>query len=332
VTRITSTLAPAILAATLLVAGCSSPAGGGPTDAPNDQTGTTTVGVTTLFPTGTFAEFVARLDEIGPDAGFEFDIQDINNDVTRENQILSGFATRGVDMVFTSIASSDGSRASVERLAEAGIPVICYNTCLAATEGEQLTAAFVSDDQRQLGVSTGEALAAYIEEELGGSATVGYLTCETYDVCRERRDGLDEQLADLDVTVAADQEGFVVDAATPVATAMLTANPDIDIIIAENEDAIIAASNAIDARGLQGQVVVFGIGINPAIAQLLLDDTGNVLFTTGQDATAWADEVIAVATAIRDGADTGEWFHPTVSPTFSRGDTDALTEYIEARS
>jgi ABC-type sugar transport system substrate-binding protein len=127
------------------------------------------------------------------------------------------------------------------------------------------------------------------------------------------------------------QEGFVVDAATPVATAMLTAHPDIDVLIAENEDGVIAAAKAVEARGLADKVAVFGIGINPTVAQLLLDQNAIVKFTTGQDAAAWADEVVNVAQAIRDGKDSGDFMHFTPAPTFSREDVEAVNAYLAAR-
>ena len=313
-----------VAAAAVVACGCQAGSGDGAPD------GTYTVGVTTLFPTGTFSEFVDRLNEIGQENGISFDIADINNDVIKENQVLSGFATKGVDLVVTSVASATGSAAAIRRLGNAGVPVVCYNTCLAAPLDEQLTEAFVTNDQKGLGTSTGRAVAHYLGGR-PGPAKIAYLTCETYDVCKDRRAGLDEALAALDVQTVTAQEGYVVDAATPVATAMLAAHPDIDVLIAENEDGIVAAAKAVEARGLQGEVAVFGIGINPTVAQLLLAEPGIVEHATGQDAAAWADEVIAVATATRDGKDTGEYLHYTPSPEFNRRDVAAVREYLAAR-
>ena len=290
-----------------------------------------TVGVTTLFPTGTFAEFVDRLNEIGPAKGLTFDIQDINNDVSKENQVLTAFATKGVDLVVASLASGTGSLAAVRRVDAAGIPLICYNTCLSQPANEHDTVAFVTNDQEAMGANTGAAVADYVRGHHAGSAEVGYLTCETYDVCKDRRKGLDAALSGIDVKTVASQEGFVVDAATPVATAMLTAHSDIDVLIAENEDGIIAAANAVKARDLQDTVAVFGIGISPTVAKLLLDTPPIVQYSTGQDAAAWADEVVKLAVAKRDGAPTGDYLHHTPAPAYGRTDVDALKSYLATR-
>lgn len=291
---------------------------------------TFTVGVTTLFPTGTFAEFVKVLDSAAEQHGMTFDVQDVSNDAGKESQVMSAFATRGVDLVVASVVSPTGSVAALQRLKDRQIPVVCYNTCLAPPQDQQLAVAFVTNDNTALGEATGKAAARYIQTELGGTATVAYLTCETYDVCKQRRAGLEQGLASVTTNVVASQEGFVVDKAVPVATAMLAAHPDIDVILAENEDAVIAAAQAVKDRGLVGRTVVFGIGINPTVAQHLLAPEATVRHTTGQDAAAWATEVIAIATRIRDGGDVGDFTHYTAGPEFSHGDGVAVERYLSA--
>lgn len=322
--RRTRLIAAAALCGAVALAGC-----GRGSEAAGDDT--FVVGVTTLFPTGTLAEFTAELDRLAADAGMTFEVQDVSNDATRENEILTAFATRQVDLVMASVVSPSGSLAAIDRLASAGIPVVCYNTCLAAPDDRELTEAFVTNDQVALGEAAGAAAAEYITAELGGSATVAYLTCETYDVCRLRREGLESALAAVDVTVAAEQEGFVVDRATPIATSMLAANPEIDVVIAENEDAVVAAATAIAARGQTGRTVVFGIGINPTVGQLLLEPDRTVRMVAGQAAEEWAREAVRVAQAIRDGEDPGDFEHFVPGPVYSADDPAAVREYLETR-
>lgn len=313
-----------LTACLLLLAGCSSATSGGGSRL--------TACVTTLFPTGTFAEFTTALEAQDAQADIDFDVQDVNNDSSKENQVLTACATRQVDLVIASVVSPTGSLAALQRLESRGIPVICYNTCLNPPHDQQLTQAFVTNDQAKLGATTASAAAEYIRTELGGKATVAYLTCETYDVCKQRRQGLDQGLSDVDATVVASQEGFVVDKATPVATSILAAHPDVDVIIAENEDGVVAAANAIKARGLTGKTVVFGIGINPTVAQLLLEPQGTVVQTTGQDAASWATEVIKVAERVHSGQDVEPYFQYTPGPSYTRDDPGPVQQYLEGRT
>ncbi|GHF17422.1 sugar ABC transporter substrate-binding protein [Amycolatopsis deserti] len=309
----------ALAACLLLLAGCNSAATDG---------NRLTACVTTLFPTGTFAEFVGALQEQGAQHGMAFDVQDVNNDAAKENQVLTACGTRKVDLVIASVVSPTGSLAALRRLKSSGVPVVCYNTCLNPPDAQQLAQAFVTNDQTQLGATTAAAAADYIRTELGGKATVAYLTCETYDVCKQRRQGLDQGLSGLDVNVVAAQEGFVVDKATPVATSILAAHPDVDVFIAENEDGVIAAANAIKARGLTGKAVVFGIGINPTVAQLLLDPVGTVVETTGQDAASWAGEVIKIAEQIHSGQSVTPYERYTPGPVFTRDNPAPVQAYL----
>lgn len=312
-----------VLAMTVFaVAGCGA--------APPGSGASLTIGVTTLFPTGTFAEFTAALKRAGPASGMTFDVQDVGNDAGKESRVMSAFATRKVDLVVASVVSPTGSAASLRRLHASGVPVVCYNTCLAPPQDQQLARAFVTNDNTALGQTTGQAAARYIKDKLGGSAKIAYLTCETYDVCKQRRAGLEKGLSSVSTQVVASQEGFVVDKATPVATAVLSAHPDVDVIIAENEDAVIASANAIKARGLSGKTVVFGIGINPTVAHLLLAGDGTVRETTGQDAASWANEVVKVAKALQSGAGTGQFEHFTPGPVYSFEDPEAVRRYLSA--
>jgi ABC-type sugar transport system substrate-binding protein len=313
----------ACAAAVLIAAACGA--------APPPDDGRMVVGVTTLFPTGTLAEFTAALHAAAAEHDMVFEVQDVSNDAAKENRFLSAFATRQADLVLASVVSPTGSIAALQRLQTAGVPVVCYNTSLNPPDDQRLTRAFVTNDQVELGRTTGRAAADHIRERLGGRAKIAYLTCETYDVCKQRRAGLDEALAGLQVEVVAAQEGFVVDKATPVATSILTAHPDLDMIIAENEDGVVAAANAVAARGQAGRTVVFGIGINPTVADLLLQPDGVVQQVTGQDAEAWAREAIAVAEAIRDGRDTGGYHHFTPGPSFTRTDPGSIEAYRAAR-
>ncbi|MGP4109466.1 sugar ABC transporter substrate-binding protein [Streptomyces sp. 4N509B] len=306
------------------LSGCSAVAGA-------DHDGMTAC-VTTLFPAGTFTEFTEALAAEGERHDIDFDVQDVGNDAGREFEVLSACGTRQVDLAVVSAVSPTGSLATLRRLTSRGTPVICYNTCLAPPDDEAETVAFVTNDQRALGRTTGSAAAAYIEEHLGGSARIAYLTCETYEVCQERREGLEDGLADVEVEVVDSQEGFSVERATPVATSLLAAHPDVDVIIAENEDAVVGAANAVRARGMTGRTVVFGIGMNPAVGELLLADDGTVRMTTGQDPASWAAEVVEIALVLRDGGRPADHLHHVPGPLFSHDDPAPVQQYLNRHS
>lgn len=206
--------------------------------------------------------------------------------------------------------------------------MVCYTTCLNASEDQAFTEAFIKSDNTLLGATTGKAAADYIRDELGGSARILMLTCESYDICQERRRGIDGALEGLDVTIAGEQEGFVVDKARPVAESMLLANPDAQVFIAENEDGIIAAAQAIKAQGLSGKVAVFGIDMNTQVAQMITSGDGIIHWTKGQDPYCLGKRGIEVAIKAIRGEPVGEYYQVCPSPTFSKDDIDAARSYI----
>lgn len=64
---------------------------------------------------------------------------------------------------------------------------------------------------------------------------------------------------------------------------MITANPDLNLILTDNEMAAVGAVNAIVAAHKEDQIKVSTIDVSPQICELLLNDNGVLLCATGQD-------------------------------------------------
>ena len=290
-----------------------------------------TIGVIELFPNPHFAEARKGMEEVAKKSNTKLIIQNANVDATKEAQFVQTFITRKVDAILLSAVSPTGSLAALRLAKSAGIPVICYTTCVNPPDDKDLVQAFVMSDNKNIGVTTGKQAAAYIKAKLGGKAKILMLTCESYDVCKERRKGLNEQLAGVDAKLLAEQEGFQVDKARPIADSMLAAHPDADVFIAENEDAVIAAAQAIKAKGLTGKVAVFGIDINTQVAQLIASPDGIVHWTTGQDPHNLGARGLEAAIKAARKQSVGDFYQFSPSPTFSKDDPAAAKKYAAER-
>jgi simple sugar transport system substrate-binding protein len=157
------------------------------------------------------------------------------------------------------------------------------------------------------------------------------LTCEAYDVCKERRKGLNEQLAGLDIKILAEQEGYQLDKARPIAEAMLAANPDANVFIAENQDAVVAAAQAIKAKGLTGKVAVFGIDVDNQVAQLIASPDGIVHWTTGQDPYNLGARGLEAAIRAARKQPVGDFYQYSPSPTFTKDNPAVAQKYVANR-
>lgn len=287
-----------------------------------------TIGVIELFPNPHFAHARKGIEKFAGENNVKVIIQNANLDATKEAQYVQTFITRKVDAILLSAVSPTGSLAALRLAKAAGIPIVCYTTCINPPDDQELVQAFLKSDNSGLGTTTGKQVADYVKTKLGGMAKVMMLTCESYDVCKERRKGINEQLAGTNVTILAEQEGFVIDKARPVADSMLAAHPDVDIFIAENEDGVIAAAQAIKARGLADEVAVFGIDINTQVAQLIASPDGIVHWTTGQDPYCLGSRGLEVAVKAARKQPVGDFYQPCPSPTFSSDDPAAARKYI----
>jgi simple sugar transport system substrate-binding protein len=288
-----------------------------------------TIGVIELFPNPHFAHARKGIEEIARKNNANLIIQNANLDATKEAQFIQTFITRKVDAILLSAVSPTGSLATLRLAKSAGIPVVCYTTCVNPPEDKELVQAFIKSDNTVLGATTGKQAAAYIKAELSGKAKILMLTCESYDVCKERRKGLSEQLAGLNINIRAEQEGFVIDKARPIAESMLAANPDANVFIAENEDGIIASAQAIKAKGLTGKVAVFGIDINAQVAQLITSPDGIVHWTTGQDPYCLGVRGLQAAIKAAGKQPVGDFYQLCASPTFSKDDPATAQKYID---
>lgn len=290
-----------------------------------------TVGVIELFANPHFAEARKGIADVATKNNVRTIVENANFDASKEAQFVQTFITRKVDAILLSAVSPTGSLAALRMARSAGIPVVCYTTCIDPPQDKELAQAYVESDNRKIGVTTGKEAGSYIRDKLGGNAKVLILTCEAYDVCKQRRKGLNEEFAGLNVKILAEQEGYQLDKARPIAEAMLAAHPDADVFIAENQDAIVAAAQAIKAKGLAGKIAVFGIDIDTQVAQLIASPDGIVHWTTGQDPYTLGARGLEAAIKAARKEPVGDFYQFAPSPTFSSDNPAAALKYAADR-
>jgi simple sugar transport system substrate-binding protein len=178
-----------------------------------------------------------------------------------------------VDAIIISAVSEESSLALIEEAAGQGIPVICYNTCIAEADAEKHVYAWVTGDHFQQGGGVGKATGEYFVEQGVEAPKIAVVSCERYGACQERIAGFTEELLKLvpNAEIVDNQEALEVDKAVEVATNMLTAHPDIDAFYGEAGNMVAGAAVAIEQADRVGEVVVFGHDISPTTAELLLD-------------------------------------------------------------
>jgi simple sugar transport system substrate-binding protein len=252
-----------------------------------------------------------------------------NNDAAAEATAVQNLIQRQVDVILIQPAtSSAGSIATMRSVKDAGISLICYGNCTDDAASSELVDGVVQSDNTALGTATGEAAAAYIESELGGTATIGMLNCDSFEVCTLRKAGFQQALEDVGVTVtyAADQEGYLADKATPIATNMLSANPEINLFWAANEGGTLGEIAAVRSAGKN--IPVFGTDISDQLAEALLDANNLLQATTGQDPVGTAQDAYAMALKAVAGETNDPFEIGVPGTTYVRSDADAVNAYL----
>ena len=190
--------------------------------------------------------------------------------------------------------------------------------------------AFVLSDQKGLGIETGKFAAAYLKKNGIDDFKIGILTCDSFSICRERREGFFGELdrAGVKYDIVADQEAYDPDKSVPAAENILTANPDIRVLWSENDGGTVGLVRAVDSAGLGEKISVFGTDISPQLANYILE--GELLATTGQDGEATGKEAMKLALSVAAGADLGDIIHVVPVKPYTIDDEATVKAYIAA--
>ncbi|MBO0133553.1 MULTISPECIES: substrate-binding domain-containing protein [Agrobacterium] len=209
------------------------------------------------------------------EAGRKLDVVETNaqGDVSKESSFIDSLISAGVQAIIISPVSADGSYRAIRRAHDAGIPVVCYNTCLNDAEMKEYISAYAVGDPFDFGRKLGDAAADYFIAQKNEAPKIAVLNCEFVEVCVTRRKGFEEALQAKvpGAKIVANQEGAILDKAVSVASTMLSSNPDIDAFFGEAGGATLGAARAVKSQGKTGKVVVFGGDMTTEIAQELAD-------------------------------------------------------------
>jgi ABC-type sugar transport system substrate-binding protein len=234
-----------------------------------------------VFQSDTFMQTVqAGIKDAADKAGVDVILGNTDNKLDKEASMIDDYITRGVKAIVITPISADGSVAALKKAKDAGITIVCFNTCV---NDKTIPSAFLVTKNDDLGIKSGEAAVKFIQDKLGGKATIGMLNCDQFEGCPPRKAGFLDQVKKLPgVKIVADQAGWLADKAQPVSEAMLQANPDINLLWAANEGGTVAHANAVKTLGLGGKVFVFGTDMNNQMGQMLQAPDNILQGVTGQ--------------------------------------------------
>ena len=315
-----------------------------PAEQPAEQPAPTTVSVETeptptvsSEPSKTFGGIVlgddtfmqtvqAGMQAAADESGVELILGNSQASLTQEAAMIDDYITRGVKVIMITPTSKEDSVPALKKAKDAGITIICFNTCVSEPG---IASSFVVTKNEDLGSTTGTAAAKFIIDRLGGKAKIGLLNCDQFEGCLPRKEGFKAEMAKLPgVEIVADLAGFAATEAQSVAEAILKANPDINVLWAANEGGTVGEALAVKDLGLAGKVYVFGTDMNNQMAQMLQDKDNILQGVTGQAPYQMGYDTFQTAVKVLKGEKLED---VTNTPTtfFGRGDDALINKFVE---
>jgi ribose transport system substrate-binding protein len=221
------------------------------------------------------------------------------NDLSQQVALVEQMMAQGVDAIV--IAPAD-SRALVPVLAKAlrqKIVVVNIDNKLDEPTLQQagIDIPFVGPDNRAGARTVGTALARHLKRGDKVAILEGIPTAFN---AQQRRLGFEDAMRDAGIEVVAVQSAhWEQDEANTVTAAMLREHPDLEGILASNDNMALGAAAAVRQAGKTGEVYVVGFDNIAAVQQLLQD--GRVLATADQHADRLAVYGIEYALRILRG-------------------------------
>jgi len=259
------------------------------------------IGALYLDSQGFYAGVKKGVQDAAAEAGTQVDLVESNSggDVSKESSFMNTLVASGVDAIIIAAVSTDGSVNAVRQAAEAGIPVICYNTCVNNDAISKYVKAYVVGDPYEFGRMAGDYAGKFYKEKSISAPKFGVINCEQYEVCQTREKGFESGLNAVlpDAKVVSNQEGAQSDTAVTVGEQILTANPEINGLYGQAGGATVGAFRSIASKNKVGTVFAFGSDMTTEIAtelasgktlQAVVDisgiDVGGLAFQAALDA------------------------------------------------
>ncbi len=212
----------------------------------------------------------------------------------QEATLIDTYVSRGAKAIVIAPISGKASVRALQRANDKGVKIVLYGSKLDAT----FPVAFIGTSDSDIGMGTGKAAAAFIVGKLNGKAKVALLgfRSQLAEQSDSRTNGfLQAAKQGTELDVVARQDAWLAEKAVSVASDMLTAHPEVNVIYAANEGGTVGAVQAVRRAGKQGKVFVFGTDGSEQLANFLLDPDGVLVATTAQQPVIVGGDAVQTA-------------------------------------
>jgi rhamnose transport system substrate-binding protein len=192
-------------------------------------------------------------------------------DATGQIEFMTNAVTQGVDAIMLSNNAGDELAPSAEAAAEAGIPVVTWDSPIPSAAGESVFVAQVDFDE------TGQVMADMALDILGDDGGQFAILSATPEAANQNAwiEAMNEVItgpdyANLELVDTVYGNDNAEDSLTQ-ALALVDSHPDLELIMAPTTVGIVAAAQAMSQEGLCETVKVSGLGLPDEMAEYVPD-------------------------------------------------------------
>jgi ribose transport system substrate-binding protein len=211
-------------------------------------------------------------------AGADLAIFNSNNDPNAQNNAIETYIQQKVDAILVVAIDVNGIKPAITEAKKAGIPVVAIDAIVGGDNDVQ-----VGVDNMKVGKDIGAYTANYIKKSLNGKAGVGVVGALNSYIQNVRLDGFKAGLAGAPgAKIVSTVDGQnVQDQAQTAAENLISGNPNMQVVYATGEPALIGLVAAVAAQGATDKVKIFGWDLSAQAIKAI--DQGYVMAVVQQD-------------------------------------------------
>jgi len=190
---------------------------------------------------------------------------DSRSKITTQINGIENLIQEKVDAIILVAVDVDAVLPVIEDAKKVGIPTISIDAKVKVPPA----VGFIGVNNYGAGVQLGEFTVNYIKENMGGKAKIGIIGALGWYIQNLRRDGFIKAVQKEEgIEIVGTVDGNnVQEVAMAAAENLVTANPDMDIIYATGEPALIGAVAAVKSGGYEGKIKIIGWDLHKQVIQ-----------------------------------------------------------------
>ena len=222
---------------------------------------------------------------------------DGNNDPAAQVNAVETLTQQKVDGIILVAIDVKGILPALQDAAKSGVKVVAVD----AKVEDPSVKAFIGVDNAKAGTDFGDFVGKYISEKLGGKAKIGIIGALNSFIQNQRKDNFIEAVKKTaGVTIGNTVDGQnVQERALAASENLVTSSPDINVIYATGEPALIGAIAALESQGATKRIKLFGWDLSKQAVKAM--DDGFLIGVVQQNPYQEGVEAIAALVKLSQG-------------------------------